>query len=809
MSRIGASLSGFELRLLNQLNRVNTAAGLNSLRLATNKRINSPSEDPSAFFQISRLENRLSIVNSAITQVSSASTVASKAQLSLDQIRTQLNTIRTALLTDEDLSLSAGDRATTQTSIDSALDQINTLAGTEVNGRRILDGSTDFNFSGLNSAQITDLTVFTVGGDGQIVPQEKAELVYTGVGREIAVTANIDITGNVGTATIDVNAGDDLTDVADIINAKTETTGVTATADGDTLTLNSENFGGGEKVQVVVNSGTFAFTGGNATGTDYGVSQVLGDGPAFSGKVITAATQGELTYTGAGGVTVAAATFTLTGEQGATTITVTNGEALTDVRDRINQYSHDTGITAVVNGDDIEFTTVDYGTEATIDVDVTSGAFATTGGNGDGTAQGLNAVVEINGQTISGNTAAGTATLVFTDLDSQLDADTDFRLTGNLGFFDFSFSATDTLTDLETAINAQKGVTGVEATVSDTYDLILTSTTVGTSGTVSVEVTDGKFAVAADNNSTITTQQAAESGQVFYVGDGNGLVAEDATFDVLGDVGGPRTIVVTEGQTLNAVATLITAESGITGVKAKVEGNQLVIYSVATGPAAFADIDVTAGTFDITGDGGSGRDYGVDAVTAVSGAAAVTNLTRVDGNRVTFNENGLHFNVDFAAGFTGDFNPVTISDNSTLKFALTTQTFNLTTLGLPGLQTSQLGSLSGILEDLRSGGSLSGLSTNTSQAIRVVDEALSQLSLVEGRVDGFADGAVASSASLLDGFKDTLEDSLDSINGINTTEETLLLAQNNALADNVAASLLILQQQRNGILDIIQAIAGL
>ena len=55
-----------------------------------------------------------------------------------------------------------------------------------------------------------------------------------------------------------------------------------------------------------------------------------------------------------------------------------------------------------------------------------------------------------------------------------------------------------------------------------------------------------------------------------------------------------------------------------------------------------------------------------------------------------------------------------------------------------------------------SGGSLSGLGGNTSQALRVVDEALGQLTLIEGSVDAFADVTVASAASLLDGLEEQM-----------------------------------------------------
>ena len=60
MGRIGAHLSGIERTLLNRLAEANTAATINSLRLATGQKINAPSDDPSAFVALGLLRSRLS-----------------------------------------------------------------------------------------------------------------------------------------------------------------------------------------------------------------------------------------------------------------------------------------------------------------------------------------------------------------------------------------------------------------------------------------------------------------------------------------------------------------------------------------------------------------------------------------------------------------------------------------------------------------------------------------------------------------------------------------------------------------------------
>jgi len=292
MSRIGATLSGVERTLLNRLAEADAAVTINNLRLATGRKINRPADSPSGFVEIDRLESRLSGVGTTLTNVTNASGVVSTAQLALDGIRTQLQLIRTKAVEDEDQALSSTDRAANQAAIDAAIVEINRLAGSTTGaGRPLLDGSSNVQITGRNASQVFDLSVSSLG---------------TGA-----------------TETIDVN-------------------------------------------------------------------------------VTSAGTRSTLTYTGAGGQTTAAATITVTGNTGSASISVANAENLTDVRDRINLESHKTGVTAAVSGDTLTLNSVEFGTQATASVQVSSGTFTVTGADPDGIARGTDAVATINGQSVTG-----------------------------------------------------------------------------------------------------------------------------------------------------------------------------------------------------------------------------------------------------------------------------------------------------------------------------------------------------------------------------------------------------------------------
>ena len=470
MYRIGASLSGFELQLLNRVREANAAAQINTLRLATNKKINFPRDNPSGYIQLANWETQQTVVAAARANVTAASALVSQTQLVLDQIRTQLSTIRTKALADVDQALTADERTANQAAIDSAIAEISELTATEVNGRRILDGSASYVVSGVDNLQISDIEVINLG--------------------------------------------------------------------------------------------------------DY-PSQTI------TGEVTVAATQAELTFaTGAGNATDDA-TFTLTGDRGSVAISVTDGESIGTVAERINQESYLTGVVAETDGNDLVLSSVAYGSRADIEVDVTSGTFVVTGGNGDGTAQGINATAVIENQTYTG-----------------------------------------------------------------------------------------------------------------------------------------------------------------------------------------------------------------------------------DGNQVSVFSNGLQYAIEFADGFSGTFDPITVSGEA-LSFSLTTDVRHKANLAIPGLQPSRLGGPSGRLSDLLSGGTLGGLGNNAPYAVGIVDEALSRLTAIEARVDGFADATISSSSALLSGFNTNLTAAINSVNEVDDEEEQSLLLKNEALAGNAIAALAILDRQRADIVKLIQSIAGL
>ena len=278
MGRIGARLSGIELKLLRQLDAANAAVTLSNLRLASGHNITKPSDNPSGFVALNGLQYQLNSVTSAMANVTAASNVVSQAQLQIDKIRTQLDTIRSKALEDADHSLTAEERAANQEAIDAAIVEINRLSQTDIGGRRVLDGSADFQRSGVNSAQVTSVDVIRlINPSGQTVAgsvttaAQRAELQYTGTGgNTVSATATVTLSGTRGSAEISFTAGEALIAARDRINDNSYLTSVTASLSGNVITLSSVDYGSEVSVSLQTSSGTFTVTGGAHIGSVIG-----------------------------------------------------------------------------------------------------------------------------------------------------------------------------------------------------------------------------------------------------------------------------------------------------------------------------------------------------------------------------------------------------------------------------------------------------------------------------------------------------------------------------------------------------------
>lgn len=113
----------------------------------------------------------------------------------------------------------------------------------------------------------------------------------------------------------------------------------------------------------------------------------------------TQATQGSGQYTG--GALAGDTTLLVTGPSGSASVTIASGADATAIATAIDGLQELTGLSAVENGGNVEFTTVDYGSDATFAIEATSGAFALS----TGPTAGTDATATINGKSVTADGA--------------------------------------------------------------------------------------------------------------------------------------------------------------------------------------------------------------------------------------------------------------------------------------------------------------------------------------------------------------------------------------------------------------------
>lgn len=321
---------------LSLLNIIDSISGRqNSLltQLTTGKLINKGSDNPAALIAVTNMNAELTAVDAAISNGERANAMLDVADGAMTEVSKLLDEIESlAAASTSDSALSASEIAANQAQIDQAIGSIDRIIGTtSFNGKKLLDGSFGIRTTGVDSNKLSDVKVYSrdsgststsinVTLDSAAAKASKAGYAVTSA----STATTISITGKLGTATIDIAAGENLSSIAKKIQDSSAQTGVTAsaTAANNNLSLVSTEFGKGSYVivQNLSGDGTNFADLAKTAGTDAKVS-VNGQQAAVDGL--------DVSFNG-GGVSLS---FTLTedyndGTQtGAEAFTVSDGGA--------------------------------------------------------------------------------------------------------------------------------------------------------------------------------------------------------------------------------------------------------------------------------------------------------------------------------------------------------------------------------------------------------------------------------------------------------------------------------------------------
>lgn len=321
MSRIGSigQLGPLQLRILNRIGANAAAMDQSSLRLSTLKRINSAKDDPAGLVRAQILDSSLNAVRAASASVVRAQGLLNTADTAASNIVSQLEEARTLALEVAGGTLDSSEIAANQNEIDTILDGINRLSKTDFNSQRLLDGSSGFRVSGVNSAQIKDVEVFSKATTSDVsVAMTVTTTALQGAldydDGALAAAATLEINGPKGTATIELANGATTQEITDAFNAVSHLTGVTATrVDALDIDFKTTAYGSGATFEINALAGAFATTG-TGTGRDavatINGTSVTADGTVFDVSRTNINLRVEIAAAASGALT----TFTVSGD---------------------------------------------------------------------------------------------------------------------------------------------------------------------------------------------------------------------------------------------------------------------------------------------------------------------------------------------------------------------------------------------------------------------------------------------------------------------------------------------------------------
>ncbi len=312
--------------------------------------------------------------------------------------------------------------------------------------------------------------------------------------------------------------------------------------------------------------------------------------------------------------------------------------------------------------------------------------------------------------------------------------------------------------------------------------------------TAAYDVASKTLTVKIDAGSTTANQVIAaitsDVSDLFTVavgtgGDGTAKVTEKDTLTLTGGV--------VESGTANGAALLGNADSASTGLK---------LSTTQFGSSAFIQVTALQGSFDLTDSTGSvaNRSTGTDVNARINGIQAIGR-----GLQATINTSGLDLSFSLAE---------TVVDGENVKFTINGggAQFQLgpdvvsnqqARLGIRAVNTARLGGVSGKLFELRSGGGRA-LSVDTSGAARIVEEAITDITGLRGRLGAFQATTLQSNIFTLNDTLANLTDAESSIRDADFAEESAKLTRSQILVQSGISVLSIANSNPQNVLQLLR-----
>jgi flagellin len=260
------------------------------------------------------------------------------------------------------------------------------------------------------------------------------------------------------------------------------------------------------------------------------------------------------------------------------------------------------------------------------------------------------------------------------------------------------------------------------------------------------------------------------------------------------------------GATVDQIVKAVNAQSDTTGVGSSLTANlttgaaTLNLTSTAYGSDAFTSVDIisegAAGRFGAQIS--AKRDIGADITASVNGITA-----NGKGNTLSINTATLAMTATVANGSSTDFSFSITGGGATFQLGPEVVTAQQARIGIQSVNTAKLGGVNGRLYQLGSGQSAS-LTTDPTKAGRIVDEVLTKVGSLRGRLGAFQKTTVDVNTKTLTDTVENLTAAQSSIRDTDFAAESANLTRAQILVQSGTAVLAIANQGPQAVLRLLQ-----
>jgi flagellin len=642
MTRVNTNVSS--LTAQNRLQRTNNDLQTSLTRLSTGLRINSGKDDPAGLIASEALRSDITSINKALTNTSRANQIIGTADSALGQVSSLLNDIRGLVVeAANNGGLSESEIAANQLQVDSSLEAINRISQTTTfQGRRLLDGSLDFNTNIGDVNTVSDLRIDSanLGSTGSATVDVNISAAATQgqitVGTDaFTAAANANTQLKFAPEAVLAFAASEIKLTANDSNTSFEGYTVNFTADATAVGAEVATFTPGSKtINVRINSAAATTAANVATA----INTLTASNSAISGFTASVVTAGAVDGSGADA-----------------TVTATTDS------DRIN-------ITAASTGADFNGVSVKVASSASVLVGAPTATYdsatkellvtvnnagtttlaniatavnnlaefnATASSNGDGNVLGSSADVKATATT---GTTGGVV----------LKADLVVEIGGKDGAQSFTFKSGASADQLAAAISTLKDSTGVSA-VQSSNTLVLKSTVYGKEGKVALDVISegaaGTFKAKLSSSRATGTDIAATVNGINANGKGNALSINTASlsFSLTVADGSSKSFkfdISGGGAQFQLGPTVTGAQQARLGIgsinTARLGGSEGRLFELGTGNAKSLANDASSAARVV--------DQVIEKVTGLRGRLGAFQRTTLDSNTISLNDSLLNLN---------------------------------------------------------------------------------------------------------------------------------------------------------------------